>query len=298
MSSLEFPEHLEFDTFDYCNLNCVYCYLHNNEEECNRLPLHLIEKLMKQTVGPTLQSIRPWMNGDVLFETRLPEIIKIIRKYNQSPIHLFTNGTNYQNRHMLVNPEINEVHFTISAATSGTYALVHRRPLFKQALRTLQWFEQHKHPHQQIIMTFVITKQNIHELPDWRRMFIQHPQVLSALHKNVRDKHFTDETWVDAMHLDTHKHPKHIGNMPCVIWNNMAVSAKGDFIQCCEADVNYNYGNIADTPLLEAWRRSRRENQMRNKFCESCNVKRPDWHMILDYMYADKDQYEVIDVTK
>jgi len=120
----DFPEHLEFDTFDYCNLNCRFCYLHNTREESNRLPLHLVERLLQQTVGRKFQSIRPWMNGDPLFENRLPKIIEIIRKYNYSPIHMFTNGTNYDNRHLLTNPEISEVHFTISAATSKTYALV------------------------------------------------------------------------------------------------------------------------------------------------------------------------------
>jgi len=277
----DFPEHLEFDTFDYCNLNCSFCYLHNAQEESNRLPLHLVERLLQQTVDRRFQSIRPWMNGDPLFEDRLPKIIEIIRKYNSSPIHLFTNGTNYHNRHLLTNPEISEVHFTISASTSKTYTMVHGRPLHKQALRTLEWFERHKHSHQRIFIQFVITKQNIHELEEWKQQFSRFNQIVSPLHRNARDSQLTDDIFIDAVKLGTWK--GYLFGLPCILWNNMAVSAKGDFLQCCEASVDYSYGNIAHTPLPEAWRR-RCRNKMQNRFCQTCNVRAPDWKMKLDFL--------------
>ena len=288
------PDHLQFDTYNYCNLACRYCYAHTRlgrkstpyerpigPAQSTRMPMHLIERLLSQTVGLKFSSIRPYMNGDPLFEDRLPKIIEIIRKYNPSPIVVFTNATNYHARSLLVNPEINEIHVTISAATPETYAYVHGRALYKQALRTLDWLETHIGPTQKIILHFVITKQNLPEIEAWKRQYARFEQTISGLHRSVRDKQITDDICpsIDTIPLTTLK--GHLFGMPCHIWNNQAVSVHGDYIQCCNSPIDLAYGNIADTPLLEAWRK-RCANKMENESCRSCNCRAPSWREILE----------------
>jgi MoaA/NifB/PqqE/SkfB family radical SAM enzyme len=245
------------------------------------MPLHLVEHLMKQTVDLMFESIRPYMNGDPLFETRIPEIIEIIRKYNSAPIVVFTNATNYHARSLLVNPEINEIHVTISAATPKTYAYVHGRPLYTQAIRTLDWLENHIEPTQRIILHFVITKQNLPEMEMWKQQYARFEQIISGLHKTIRDKQITGDIYpdIDTVPLNTLK--GYLFGMPCHLWNNCAVSVHGDYVQCCNSPIDLTYGNITDTPMLEAWRK-RCTNRMENESCRSCNCRAKNWRAILE----------------
>ena len=186
---MKLPQHVQFDTFDGCNLTCQYCYTHNPEKtktfQPTIMPLSTIERLIKQTKDLSLMSIRPFGYGEPLLETRMSRIIEIIRKYNSAEIVLYTNGTIYENRRILSNPEIAEIHFTISASTPQTYEKVHGKPLFHQAIKTVEWLER-QNPHPRIILNFVINRLNVHELEQWKQQWNRFDQVRSRLHRNYR----------------------------------------------------------------------------------------------------------------
>jgi hypothetical protein len=246
------------------------------------MPLHMIDQLMRQTQGITFASIRPYLNGDPLFEDRMPKITEIIRKYSpDSTITIFTNGTNYHKRELLTNPDIGEVHFTISAATPQTYTLVHGLPLWNQAIRTLEWFNEHKHLHQQLWVHFVVTKLNLHELDAWKERFKDYPQWVMSLHHTSRDKHHTQDLVPDVPVVHLNRLKGDLFGMPCTLWNNCTINVHGDYTLCCNAPVDYTFGNIADTPLFTAWKR-RLDNKMQNEYCQSCNVRAKNWRELLN----------------
>lgn len=266
---LEHPSHLQVDTFDYCNLNCNYCCFHNPSPEPNMMPLHMVEKIAPQVGDWGLSSIRPFSRGDPLFNNRLPKIIEIFRKHTQAPIVLFTNGTYYDGKHLLVNPAIDNVEFTISAATPETFEKTTGKPLFHEALRTLDWFNQHKLPNQRITTRFVMTNVNEHEVEAWKQLFKEYPQFISPLHRHLRNTKHVDPI------MPSVKMQTKIGSLkgiPCGLWNNMGINTHGDVIQCCGGDDVTTYGNVADTPLIEAWRK-RCLNNLQNPVCQSCNLR-------------------------
>lgn len=271
---MDLPNHLQVDTYDLCNLNCVYCCAHNPSHEPTQMPLHTVEKIASQIGDWPLASIRPFSRGDPLFETRMPEIVRIIRKYSQAPIYLSTNGTVCGNKHLLVNRDIQYVNFTISAATPETYHRICGKPLLHQAMRTLEWFSRNKAPSQQISISFIPNSLNEHELELWRQKFRDYGQVVSWMHRLNRNMKLVDPIFPKGSVASTYGSPNLLAS-PCNLWNNMGINTHGDILQCCGGDDNQTYGNVADTPLIEAWRR-RCENNLRNPLCQSCNYRVQD----------------------
>ena len=277
---MKLPQHLQFDTFDACNLTCADCYTHNPEAakmfQPSIMPLSTIERLLGQTKDLTLLSIRPFGYGEPMLETRMPKIIDIIRKYNKAEIVLYTNGTIYENRRLLAHPEIAEVHFTISANTPQTYQLVHGKPLLSQAVRTISWLEKQS-PHPRIVLNFVINRMNVHELEQWKQRWQGYEQVRSKLHRNYRDKYSVDLVLLSEEGVDANLHGGVHYGMPCSAWSNCYVDARGDYQLCCHGiPEEITFGNVLDTPLLEAWRK-RCENQMQNRMCETCTFRVDGW---------------------
>ncbi len=266
---LEYPSHLQVDTFDYCNLNCRYCCFHNPSPEPSEMPLHTIEKIASQLTGWSLDSIRPFSHGDPLFNNRLPKIIEIFRKYSKAPIVLFTNGTYYAGKHLLVNPAVECVEFTISAATPETFLKMTGKNLFNEALRTLEWFRNHKEPNQHANVRFILTNVNEHEVDVWKTLFKDYQQFISPLHRHLRNTKLVDPIVASEKNQGRANAFKGI---PCGLWNNMGINVHGDIIQCCGGDDVTTYGNITNTPLLEGWRK-RCLNNLQNPVCQSCSLR-------------------------
>jgi len=279
MGKYDIPGHIQLDTSDECNLRCEYCYMHYASPSlANKMPLHLVEHIMSQTKELKLQTIRPYLWGDSLLETRLPKIVEIIRKYNSAPIVSYTNGTTYENRRLLLCPD--EAHFTVSAVTPKTYEKIHGLPLLHEAEKTIQWLEQQRN-HPRIVMHFVINRHNIHELEQWIERWRCFEQFLSPILMNKKDKHLADQLtdYDPSIKLSIVTGGMH--GMPCSVWNNCSINVHGFMLQCCNGAYDVNYGDLSKVPLLDAWKK-RIENRMMNPACQGCHLQAQNWKDMLD----------------
>ncbi len=229
----------------------------------------MIEKIASQIKDWPLVDIRPFSHGDPLLNSRLPKIIDIFRKYTQVPTALFTNGTYYAGRHLLLNPAIRSVEFTISAATPETFLKMTGQNLFNDALRTLEWFTQHKLGDQRITVRFIMTNVNEHELEAWKEKFKGYPQFISPIHRHLRNMKLVEPLMASP---EGRSKTTTFTGIPCGLWNNMGINVHGDIIQCCGGDDYTTYGNVDDTPLIEGWRK-RCLNGLENPVCRSCNIR-------------------------
>lgn len=283
MSIFDFPIHLSFDPNMNCNLQCQFCYIHHpnskwvsGEYPTRIMPLELMDKMLQQTQGHEMLSIRPYLNGEPLCEPRMPKIVSLIKQYNDAPIVFYSNGTVYANREFLM-LGIGEVHFTVSAATPETYLKVHGRPLYHEGVKTIEWLEQQPN-HPKIFLKFVITQDNIHELPLWMQQWRRFPQERNLAHgynECDSESHFLKAIQIPDESIVSEDNV--IGCnpwLPCSFYDNAIITSDGDFRLCCLSGISF--GNIKDEPLETLWRR-RCQNKGENPDCRRCVFKGRNW---------------------
>ena len=283
------PQSLQIDTQTACSLRCKYCnpqgcYVQNLSQKI--LPMSsidsLLEALHEQKVF--INYVRPWMNGDPLLEPRLKEINAKIKKELGSRIDIFTNGVAYDNRHLLHDKNINDIRFTISAANEELYNIVHGRPKFSDALKTLDWVTRHKYFYQRLWINFVLFDENAHNLAEWKKMFENYRQDVRCLHlgesrkqsKNLSDFDVELQNRREAFfeRLDREERP-------CSCFGNMAISCEGNMLLCCDVDYKFNWGHVEEIDVMEAYRK-RLDVGLDHTACRDCNQKNPHWKELFE----------------
>jgi len=278
------PKVLQLDLHNYCNLSCIYC----NVQGCFNLPkgymkLATAKQALEETTS-TARMVWLFLNGEPLLDRRLPTFSRLSKYINpKATTVIFTNGTVWTNRELLLDRNIDQVHFTISAATRKTYAQVHGRDLFEQALQTAFWFRENKNRRQKQWIHFVITNKNFHELEAWKQRFKGFNWVISPLHRGFGQQR-SEECLAGINYKATIKIGTYRGemapNMPCTLWNNQSISWRGELLECCAAPYGYNHGIVGERHMVEAWN-EKVHNRMQNPICGACSLKNRGYKMIL-----------------
>jgi len=230
------------------------------------------------------------MNTDPLLEKRMPTITKIIHKKLKCQILISTNGVLYSQRHLLRDPYITDVCFTISAATPELYQKVHGKPLFDQAVKTLFWLHKSKFWNQRIWLRYILFGDNLHELEAWKKMFQMFPQEVRPLHyggdRNVSNKLKATLDEKISAYYNKQQHFFKNNNLPCNCFHNLSIGYDGSFMQCCDLPYKYNWGHVEEIDLLETWQK-RLELGLNHIGCRQCNQKNPDWEALFEkYVWA------------
>jgi len=127
------PTCIQIDTHNFCNLACIHC----NPQGCyikdqKFLSMDTIRNVLQYFAERHLpiSYVRPFINGEPLLEKRLPQITKAVKQVLHCETHIYSNATVYENRHLLIDQNLDTVKFTVSAASPETYRKVHGKPLF------------------------------------------------------------------------------------------------------------------------------------------------------------------------
>lgn len=284
------PLTIQIDTQNYCNLKCVYCNVRENfgfNLPRGRMTDEMLEGIIKYWGQKVIWAIAPFMDGEPLLETRLPKINYWIKKYTNAICIIDTNGSIWKNRHFLLHPNMKIVRFTISACDPETYKVVHGKDLFSDAVKTFQWFRCMKNPKQKLMLHFIINKFNDHQIEKYIKLFKGVKIRFFALHygpgqsasKMARGESLYHFPYI--VEANGKRHFEILPNLPCQCWDIMAIGVNGEIMQCPDYPASYNYGNVKDVDMMEAWR-ERLKNKMDNSYCRECNVKVPNWKQIID----------------
>lgn len=266
----DFLEILQLETSTVCNMHCHYCDYHQNPSSnySHQMPLELVEKIMRQFEGHRLMWIQPWLAGEPLLETRMPEIVRIIRKYSDAPLVFFTNATVYENREILMLADRVEV--SVSAATRETYAKVHGRDLLDRVIKTVEWLEsQPSHP--EIRLRMVVTSLNYHEVAAWRKQWSRFRQFQNIA-TSLLIRGWNPELGIDG-EIEQIQRGEYMKGAPCLFWNLCAINVFGDMYQCCKAICTV-WGNLNTSTLEELWGK-RLANKRDTPDCRVCPVRIP-----------------------
>ena len=89
---LKFPNRITLELTNNCNLNCVFCPRHNNNQNLGFMQTKLFEKCIDEMAGNLPLTLVPFFRGESLLH---PEFINLIRYAKQKmiePIQLATNA--------------------------------------------------------------------------------------------------------------------------------------------------------------------------------------------------------------
>ncbi len=287
------PTVIQFDTQNICNAKCIYCNPQGTFiKKQGKLPLKTIDTVLKfaKDKGWFINHVPAFMNGDPLLELRLPTITQMIKSYCGARVIIFTNGIAYNNRHLLLDKNLDLINFTISAATAETYKKVHGIDKFNEVKKTLYWFQKNKKPHQRIRIVYVLCKENMHELEAWKNLFYCFDQNIRPLFdagdlkpqskKAAGDKSF--ESYLSKASQNTYptslKFPM---DLPCSCWDSLNISFEGKIMQCMDLPYKFNWGHVDDVDISEVWHK-RNELALNHEVCRKCKVKNPRWKEIFE----------------
>ena len=181
------PESLQIDTLNYCQCSCIYCNVKEGGSfniPRGRMPTEMVRHIIKYWGQfKEMKVIAPFVNGEPLLDHRLNSFCDYIAKNSNAYALIDTTGTPYENRVQLIQENLRDVRFTISANTPKTYSIVHGRPLFHKAIKTFEWFAKNHLPMQNIVLHFIVTKHNEHEIDDWIDRFDGYLRKIFPLHR-------------------------------------------------------------------------------------------------------------------
>jgi len=242
-----------------------------------------------KTEVPNVVGVHPFGNGEPLLDNKLLWRATKIREMCNVPCYIVTNGSIYRNRKLLIHPNITKVRFTISANTPETYARVHGKNLFKDALRTFYYFDKNKFVNQETIVHFIATKDNHHEIDEWikrfkgyrRRVFPVHTHPLQHDSEKTKTEHVTENMFFDEEGTRYQDISKDNYRLPCQCWDLLAISPFGDIMHCIDFPYKFNYGSVYNVSLLDAWKK-RLNTRMEMEPCNGCSLRRSSYKKILD----------------
>ena len=290
---LKHPNNIQFDTQNICNFKCLYCNPQGTFiKEHGQLPLESINKVLKYARKHHwfINRISPFMNGEPLLEPRLREIMAAVKKETGARIGIYTNGSVTKNRGLLLDKNLDMINFTVSAATPETYMKIHNSDYFDEVIENIEWLTKNKRLNQRIRIVYVLCKENIDELELWKLMFRNYDQMIRPIHDaedvKPQSKQAEGNTTFTLYHEKASQriYPKNFQyelDSPCPAWNCLGIGVKGEIMHCMDLPYEFNYGNIADVDLNEAWQK-RNHVGLDHGGCRECKMKNPQWRSIFE----------------
>lgn len=164
-----YPIKLQIELTNKCNFNCRICARHWMNFKLGSMKEELIQKIKR--VIPKISELVLFGYGESLLHSKFFELVREAKKMNKR-ISFFTNGAliTEKKAKKLVQNEINIITFSIDAATKKTFRLIRKNSNFDIVIRAIESINKFKKEYDskfpELEINFVITKQNVKELPD------------------------------------------------------------------------------------------------------------------------------------
>lgn len=302
---LRIPESIQIDTLNYCTLTlgnrtgCVFCNVKKGGSY--GIPRGIMQTDMIKYILDYFGKYRevkhyaPFVNGEPLLDYRLPWFYDYVTDHTHGSVVIDTNGTNYAARERLIHPNLKQVRFSLCAADRETYEKVHGADLYRNVIKTVEWFIANKYPTQQTAFHFMVNKYNEDQINEFLDQWKGYLVKLFPLHQmpgiqGNSETSLPSEKWVNnGSSIEAWKASRPIFVYPdgyherrvmrsYMVCQGMSfcVNHDGLILHCSDAPVEYNYGHIYKIDPLEAWQ-LRNRNRLTNPACQACNAKRPDW---------------------
>ena len=259
VNNIPFPKNTLIELTSNCNHACVFCTNPRMKRKSGKLDIEFFEKYIKDAAALGLQEVGFYTTGEPLMSRNLIDFIKIAKSNSISYIYITTNGALAKIERMkeLIDAGLNSVKFSINAASRETYKLIHGRDDFDKVVNNLINLKNYidkENKNVKILSSFVVTKQSLHEIEDYKRII--GPLVDDYLILGVKGQSGQSLQQLKELNCElTPEYPPLGEAKPCsMLWNRVHLTQEGYLTLCCvDYENDLVYADLNKVSLKHAW---------------------------------------------
>lgn len=254
------PTKINFESSTSCNARCTFCPHLTMTRILGEMSDELFHKIIKDGKDMGVHQFSPFFMGEPFIFPRIWDWLDYMEK-EEVKVALYTNGVHVDVDRVVKYKNISLLSFSVNSATEETHQKVMHLSNF--AVVKENYEEARKKARFPVRTTFVITKDNVHEVELYKKVFDK--TATTGFSNWTGDKH-------DALERKGER-------VPCwVIFRQMMILWDGRVVPCCsDYDGKQIMGDANKQTLKEIWESSSwlREKHKRCEFdtpvCENCN---------------------------
>lgn len=278
----DFPRNMLLEPTNICNHSCLMCANSKGTKKGGIINKNFARRILKEAYELGTREVGFYGMGEPLLDQNLEEYIEYAKELGYEYTYITTNGAllTKERALSLVNAGIDSVKFSINAANSKEYCLIHGKDEFDKVIENLIYFDSLRKKQERKIalyISYIATRYTVSAEEEFKTKY----------QKYVNDIVFYDCRAAGDMidELDKylsvereHIEPFQSGICP-MVFNKLHITYEGFLSMCC--DDLQNYLVVADLNkecLEDAWnnqyacdlRKRQLEHNLKGTRCYNC----------------------------
>ena len=270
-----FPEFLNIETINQCNLNCVMCPIDKMTRARGTMSMELYEKIIEECRNYThiIKNFSLFMQGEPLLDNLLERRIKIAKEAGIPNVQIATNGTllTPSRAKKLIDSGLDSIIISLEDISKNFHEKVRVGSKYEKIITNLETLISIRNDlglaKPEITVRMLAFKENEPQ----REIFIDHWKTK------------VDEVIIQPLHnwggTEPFGRKVSYANSKCdYLWKSMVILIDGRVPLCClDYDGVYTLGNVYDESIYDIWhgekyklyRKKYKNNQI--ELCTHCN---------------------------
>lgn len=279
MTTPPFPKNAMFELTSRCNHACVFCANSKREASHGTMELDLFRRLVWEGARAGLEEVGLYSTGEAFMLPNLADYVTAAKGAGIRYVYLTTNGALAEPVRVVpvLNAGLDSIKFSINAGTKETYRTIHGRDDWDAVIDNLRFVWKLRSACRmsyKILSSFVQTKQNAHEVDDYRREvgpFVDDAVVVPMSGQG-------GQMLVQLGQMGEPTFPEKAS--PCsMLWNRLHVTWDGKLTLCCvDYGNNLVYADVRESGIVGAWnnalaqemRLRHRNRRLKGTLCQNC----------------------------
>jgi len=274
----DFPKNMLMELTNACNHMCIFCTNHKMTRPISQINKKLAYKLLEESYLLGTREVGFYATGEPLMNKDLHLYVKKAKDIGFDYVYITTNGALATPNRIkpIIDAGIDSIKFSINAGTHETYKKMHGEDDFDLVLNNLEWISTYRSESEhtyKIYVSYVITRQNQHELPILKNRIAAYIDHLDAnpVTNQILMVENTKDLCIDNSSFMT---------IPCsMVFNRLHITCEGYLTICCVDFQNYLVvADLNKSSLEESWnndfyvgmRKRHLNNELDKTLCNIC----------------------------
>ena len=260
----KFPDHVDIESTNLCNMTCPMCYRHGNEWDQQLMNWNLYKKIVDECAKNKCYSIRLSWRGEPMLHPKVVDMICYAKQKGIKEISLISNGLGLteETSRELIKSGLDWL--TISFDGLGeTYEKIRKPAKFDEAVHRLQ------------------TLQDLKKKLGSKKPVLKIQSIWTAIKHDPQAFYEKMSPVVDLVSSISNKdyytgEIDHDPDFVCpTLWQRLVITCTGDVVQCiCDNDERLHLGNVRTQRIKEIWHSPKFNNVRKlHKQKERLNLK-------------------------
>lgn len=281
---LNYPQNIQFNTQNHCNLSCAYCNVKRDgaykekrgvmDESVFYDTIDMVKPYSKHVKGIAL-----FMNGEPLLEDRFTEFTSYLMKHTPYYGIVDSNGTIPRRASRFLHPQIRKIRISLSAHDRELYKQVHGADKFNEVCETLRFLKKNRLSHQELYINHMVNKHNEIQLSLFLENFKEYTINVFPLHSSSLQTNSLKNISTTVKEPIQYRPDGSViklwdsvrGYKPCQCWDLLGIGLNGEIMHCVDYPAEYNYGTIYETEIKKAWD-TRNRIGVKHELCRTCSL--------------------------